>query len=277
MGKIMNSQTLVKPGVKFVLSNVDPDDEGDWKGKKDNGLAQLADFRAELDTLQERLYAERKHKILIVFQAMDTAGKDGVIRAVFEGVNPQGVDVVSYKGPTPEELAHDYLWRIHPHVPGKGELVIFNRSHYEDVLIVRVHDWIDEAECQRRYQQINDFERMLVEEGTTLIKFFLHISKDEQKQRLLERIDTPEKQWKFSTTDLPERALWDKYMQAYENMLNATSTEIAPWHVIPANHNWYRNVRVAEVIVDVLRSLNMVYPKPAVDLAPFKQQLLAEK
>jgi len=273
----MASDLIVKPGKKFLLNSVDPDDFGSWKNRKDEGVQQLADFRQELDTLQEILFAEQKHKILVVLQAMDTAGKDGTIRAVFEGVNPQGVQVCNFKAPSTEELKHDYLWRIHSRVPQTGELVIFNRSHYEDVLIVRVHNWIDDAECTRRFQQINEFERMLVEEGTTILKFFLHISKEEQKTRLLERIDTPEKQWKFSTSDLPERALWDGYMAAYENMLNATSTGLAPWYVIPGNHNWYRNLRVAEIIVETLRGLNMQYPKPSVDLAPFKQQLLSEK
>jgi PPK2 family polyphosphate:nucleotide phosphotransferase len=267
---------IVQPGKKFLLDSVNPDDFGSWKNRKDEGVQQLTDFRQELDTLQEVLFAEQKHKILIILQAIDTAGKDGTIRAVFEGVNPQGVLVSNFKGPSTEELKHDYLWRIHSQVPGTGELVIFNRSQYEDVLIVRVHNWIDEAECGRRYQQINDFERMLSEEGTTILKFFLHISKDEQKTRLLERIDTPEKQWKFSTNDLPERALWDGYMKAYENMLNATSTELAPWYVIPGNHNWYRNLRVAEIIVETLRGLKMEYPKPGVDLAPYRKQLEEE-
>ena len=271
------SDLSIQPGKRFALSSIDPDDLGSWEKRKEEGEQQLGAFRKELDTLQEVLYAEQKHKILIILQAMDTAGKDGTIRVVFEGVNPQGIHVFNFKSPTAEELEHDYLWRIHSRVPGKGDLVIFNRSHYEDVLIVRVHDWIDEAECKRRYHQINDFEKMLVEEGTTILKFFLHISKEEQKQRLLDRIDTPEKQWKFSAGDLPERALWDGYMKAYENMLNATSTEWAPWYVIPGNHNWYRNLRVAGIVVDTLRGLNMHYPKPETDLTSFRQRLLSEK
>lgn len=268
---------MVPPGKQFFLNSIHPDDLGSWTNEKDEGEQQLAAFRRDLDSLQEVLYAEQKHKILVILQAMDTAGKDGTIRAVFDGINPQGVQVWNFKTPSIEELEHDYLWRIHPRVPGKGDLVIFNRSHYEDVLIVRVHDWIDERECQQRYQQINDFERMLVEEGTTILKFFLNISKEEQKQRLLERIDNPEKQWKFSPGDLPERAQWDKYVKVYENMLNATSTVVAPWYVIPANHNWYRNLRVAEIIVTTLRDLNMQYPTPAGDLALYKKQLISEK
>jgi len=204
---------------------------------------------------------------------MDTAGKDGTIRAVFEGVNPQGVKVSSFKVPTPTELAHDYLWRVHQVVPARGELVIFNRSQYEDVLVVAVHGTIDAAETRRRYSQICSFEKLLAEEGTTILKFFLHIDLETQCQRLLERIDTPEKQWKFNPGDLEERKLWSEYMSAYENALRATSTDYAPWYVVPANRNWYRNLVVASVIVDTLKSLNMAYPKPAEDLTPYRQQL----
>jgi PPK2 family polyphosphate:nucleotide phosphotransferase len=261
---------------QFKLSSIDPDDLGKWKDKKDEGKQKLAELTAKLDTLQETLYAESKHKILIVIQAMDTAGKDGTIRGVFDGINPQGVKVTSFKVPSPLESAHDYLWRVHQVVPGKGEMVIFNRSHYEDVLVVAVHGWIDPAECKLRYRQINEFERLLAEEGTTILKFYLHISAEEQRQRLLERIDTPEKQWKFNPSDLDERKLWPEYMKAYEKAIRATSSEYAPWYVVPANRNWYRNLIVVNVIVETLKSLKMAYPKPAVDLAPFKQQLEAE-
>jgi PPK2 family polyphosphate:nucleotide phosphotransferase len=196
---------------------------------------------------------------------MDGGGKDGTIRAVFEGVNPQGVRVVSYKVPTPIESAHDYLWRVHTNVPGKGELVIFNRSHYEDVLVVRVHEWIDKKECELRYKQICDFERLLAD-----------ITKDEQRQRLVERIDAPEKQWKFNPGDLKERELWQNYMDAYEKTLIETSTSYAPWYVVPSNRNWYRNLVVSNVIVDVLKALKMKYPQPAEDLTPYKAQLESE-
>jgi PPK2 family polyphosphate:nucleotide phosphotransferase len=272
----MFDRYCVKPDNKFKLSKIDPNDLGDWENKKAEGKQKLADLTAQLDKLQGMLYAESKHKILIVIQAMDTAGKDGTICGVFDGVNPQGVKVASFKVPTTPELAHDYLWRVHQVVPGKGELVIFNRSHYEDVLIVAVHNWIDAAECKRRYNQISEFERLLAEEGTTILKFFLHIDLETQRQRLIERIGNPEKQWKFKPGDLDERKLWPDYMKAYESAIKATSTEYAPWYVVPANRNWYRNLIVASVIVDTLKGLNMEYPKPAEDLTPYKQKLEAE-
>jgi len=270
-------QHCVKPGEKVRLETVDPDDRGKLKGKKEKGEAELAALRLELDRLQEVLYAERKHKLLVVLQAMDTAGKDGTIRSVFEGVNPQGVQVASFKAPTPVELDHDYLWRVHTRTPGKGEIVIFNRSHYEDVLVVRVHNLAPEAVWRRRYQQINEFEHLLAQEGTTILKFYLHIDLAEQKKRLLERLDDPAKQWKFSAGDMPERKLWPQYMAAYEDVLNLTSTEWAPWYVVPANHNWYRNLVVASVIVDALKKLKMSYPPaPGEGLLQYKQQLLSE-
>jgi PPK2 family polyphosphate:nucleotide phosphotransferase len=191
-------------------------------------------------------------------------------------VNPQGVRVASFKVPTPPELARDYLWRVHQVVPGKGELVIFNRSHYEDVLVVRVHGWIDKKECTRRYDQIKAFERLLAEEGTTILKFFLNISQEEQRQRLLERIADDTKQWKFNPSDLDERKLWPKYMLAYEDAIRATSTAYAPWYVVPANRNWYRNLVVASVIVETLKGLKMKVPAPGADLQPFKAQLESE-
>lgn len=272
----MFDEYCVKPDSKFKISKIDPNDLGDWKGRKAEGKQKLAELTAELDKLQEVLYAESKHKILIVIQAMDTAGKDGTIRGVFDGVNPQGVKVAPFKAPTAPELARDYLWRVHQVVPAKGELVVFNRSHYEDVLIVAVHKWIDTAECKRRYKQIAEFERLLAEEGTTILKFHLRIDLETQRQRLIERIDDPTKQWKFNPGDLEERKLWPDYEKAYENAIKATSTDSAPWYVVPANRNWYRDLVVASVIVDKLKSLKMEYPKPAEDLAPYKQQLEAE-
>lgn len=266
----------VKPDDRLNLNKIDPGDLGDWKDRKAEGKQKLADLTAQLDTLQETLYAEGKRKVLIVIQAMDTAGKDGTIRAVFEGVNPQGVKVASFKSPTTTELAHDYLWRVHQVVPARGELVVFNRSHYEDVLIVAVHKWIDAAECKRRYRQIKEFERLLAEEGTTILKFFLHIDPETQRQRLVERIDDPKKQWKFNPGDLDERKLWPEYIKAFENAIQTTSTDYAPWYVVPANRNWYRNLIVAGVIVDKLKSLNMAYPTPAEDLTPYRQRLEAE-
>lgn len=263
----------IKPESNFKLKDIEPEDIGNWVGQKDQAKVRLIDLRSELNKLQEILYAEGKHKVLMVLQAMDTGGKDGTIRSVFEGVNPQGVKVVSFKAPTPLELAHDYLWRVHAAVPGKGEIVVFNRSHYEDVLVVRVHKWIDKKTCERRFKQIRDFEKMLTEEGTTILKFFLHISMDEQRQRLLERIDTPEKQWKFNPGDLQERALWSKYMEAYEDAIRETSTADAPWYVIPANHNWYRDLCVADILVHTLKDLNLRYPEPAEDPAKYRAAL----
>jgi PPK2 family polyphosphate:nucleotide phosphotransferase len=207
---------------------------------------------------------------------MDTAGKDGTIRAVFEGVNPQGVRVANFKVPSPNELAHDYLWRVHAQTPARGELVIFNRSHYEDVLVVRVHELVPQEVWKKRYGQIVEFERMLVEEGTTILKFYLHIDQEEQKKRLIERIDDPTKQWKFNPGDLDERKLWVQYMDAYEEMLEKTSTKSAPWYAIPSNANWYRDLVVARVIVDTLKGFKMEYPHPAENLAQYKNALLTE-
>ncbi len=256
-----------------LLKDYDPDEYGGWKGKKDEGVKRLEKLRRELDQLQELLYAEHKQKILIVLQAMDTAGKDSTIRNVFEGVNPQGVKVASFKVPTPIEADHDFLWRVHPHAPGKGEIAVFNRSHYEQVLVVRVHNLEPEKVWRKHYKQINDFERMLAETGTTILKFFLHIDLDEQKQRLLERIEIPEKQWKFSPGDLPERKLWPEYMKAFEEAINETSKPWAPWYVVPANHNWYRNLVVASVIVDTLKKLDMKYPQAVENVTQYRKEL----
>jgi len=261
------SDTRVKPGSRVKLSDWDADDAGIMGKDKSDAREQLDEYRAHLETLQELLYAEGRNKLLIVLQAMDTAGKDSTIRHVFQGVDPLGVRVASFKSPTPYELARDYLWRVHHHVPGAGEIAIFNRSHYEDVLITRVNGWIDAAECKRRYRQINDFERMLAETGTTILKFYLHISRDEQKKRLEERRDTPEKQWKFQPGDLAVRAQWDDYMEAYETALSATSTKYAPWHVIPANNNLARNLMISKLLIDALEGLKMRYPDPVEGVA----------
>ena len=266
----------VKPGQKIKLKEFDPDDKGDWQGRKDEGKAELLKLNQELCELQELLYAGQQRRLLVIIQAMDTGGKDGTIRAVFEGVNPQGVRVANFKVPTTTELAHDYLWRVHAQTPGKGELVIFNRSHYEDVLVVRVHNLVPEEVWKKRYRQIVEFERMLTEEGTTILKFYLHIDQEEQKKRLIERIDDPTKQWKFNPADLDERKLWSKYMAAFEEMLEKTSTTFAPWYAIPANANWYRDLVVASIIVDTLKGFKMEYPRPAEDLARYKDVLLTE-
>jgi PPK2 family polyphosphate:nucleotide phosphotransferase len=256
----------IAPGSQVDLSQWDPDDKTAFPIKKKEGHARLKTLNKRLEPLQELLYAEHEHRLLIVLQAMDTGGKDGTIRHVFEGVNPQGVKVASFKVPTPQELDHDYLWRVHPHTPGNGEIVIFNRSHYEDVLIVRVHNLVPEAVWRRRYAQINSFEKMLAEEGTTILKFFLHISLDEQKERLQARLDEPHKRWKFNPSDLAERKLWPEYTRAYEEALGQTSTEWAPWYVVPANRKWYRNLVVGSLIIETLEGLKMAYPQPAEDL-----------
>ncbi len=257
------ADTRIAPDSKVRLTKWDADDDAIVGKDKSTAHQRLDEYRERLDTLQELLFAEGRHKLLVVLQAMDTAGKDSTIRHVFQGVDPLGVNVACFKAPTAAELAHDYLWRVHPHVPGAGEIAIFNRSHYEDVLITRVNGWIDAAECKRRYRQINDFERMLAETGTTILKFYLHISRDEQKKRLEERRDTPEKQWKFQPGDLAVRAKWDDYMEAYEAALSATSTAHAPWHVIPANSKLARNLMVSSLLVETLESLGMHYPQPA--------------
>jgi PPK2 family polyphosphate:nucleotide phosphotransferase len=252
---------MVAAGSRVQLRDWDPDDTSGVKGGKEEASVQLAALARKLDNLQEVLYAEHRHKVLVIFQAMDTAGKDGTIRRVFEGVNPQGVRIADFKAPTAPELDHDYLWRAHREVPGRGELVIFNRSHYEDVLIVRVHETVPHDVWERRFSQINDFERMLAEEGTTLLKFFLHIDRKEQKKRLQQRLDDPLKRWKFSPADLAERKLWDQYMLAYEEVLSRTSTAWAPWRIIASNHNWHRNLMVARAIVRALEGLDLRYPE----------------
>jgi PPK2 family polyphosphate:nucleotide phosphotransferase len=257
----------VKPGSKIKLKEWDASDTSGYDGKKDDGKDKLLELNNELEELQELLYAQGKHKVLIVLQATDTGGKDGAIRRVFEGVNPAGVRVASFKVPTSDELAHDYLWRIHKQTPKRGEMVIFNRSHYEDVLVVRVHSLVDKKTWSKRYHHINEFERLLAEEGTTILKFFLHIDKDEQKERLQARLDDPKKHWKFSLGDLDERKRWDDYQAAFEDMLNKTSTDYAPWYIVPANKKWYRDLVVASVIIEALKSLKMEFPPAEDDLS----------
>jgi len=256
----------VKPRIKIELNQWDPNEKSEFEGGKGAGKEHLEQLNAQLMELQELLYAESKHKVLIVLQGMDTSGKDGVIQHVFKGVNPQGVRVASFKVPTPEELSHDYLWRIHKQTPAKGEIVIFNRSHYEDVLVVRVHKLVPESTWSKRFEQINNFERMCAEEGTIILKFFLHIDLDEQKQRLQARLDDPTKRWKFRSGDLNERKLWSNYQKAYEDVLSKTSTSWAPWYIIPSNHKWYRNLVIGTILIDTLKGLKMRYPEPEEDL-----------
>lgn len=264
---------LVKPKKDFNLEKFDAGDTSLAKDGESTAKKELKDLRKKLIKLQQVLYAENKHKLLIVLQAMDSGGKDGTIRSIFKGVNPQGVKVASFKVPSELELSHDYLWRIHSKVPAKGEIVIFNRSHYEDVLVVRVHELVPQEVWMRRYQQINAFERLLVQEGTTILKFFLYISKDEQKRRFMERIEDPEKQWKFNPKDIEERQYWDAYMSAYQDVLDKTSTLQAPWYVIPANHNWYRDLVISRIIVSRLKALKMSYPQPVENIDQYLEIL----
>lgn len=263
----------VDPKKKIEIKDFDPNESSLFEGKKSEARDLLRELNGEIEALQEQLYAEGKHRVLVIIQAMDTGGKDGTIRAVFEGVNPQGVRVASFKVPTPIEMAHDYLWRIHQQTPGKGEIVIFNRSQYEDVLVVRVHELVPKAVWSKRYEQINAFEKLLADEGTTILKFYLNIDLDEQAARFLARVEDPTKTWKFNPGDLEERKLWAQYMEAYEDMLNKTSTEQAPWYVIPANKKWYRNIVIATILRDTLKGLKMGYPAPPADLETYRRLL----
>jgi PPK2 family polyphosphate:nucleotide phosphotransferase len=264
---------MIKQNEKVNLTDHDPNDTSQFEGGKKEGMAALVKLNKRLEELQELLYAEHKHKILIVNQAMDTGGKDGTIRSVFDGVNPQGVKVTSFKVPSPLELDHDYLWRIHQHTPGKGEIMIFNRSQYEDLLVVRVHKLVPEKIWKKRFEHINQFERMLNDEGTTIIKLFLNIDQEEQKDRLLERITIPEKRWKFNPGDLDERKYWKNYMEAYEDVLSKTSKPWALWYVIPANRNWYRNLVISSILVETLEKLKMQYPKPVKNIKEYAIKL----
>ena len=263
----------IQEGKKVSLINFNPNDTKLWKLDKKDAKKAMKDLREDLIDLQQLLYAEQKHKVLIVLQAMDGGGKDGTIRSIFKGVNPQGVRVASFKVPTKEEIEHDYLWRIHKQTPKSGEIVIFNRSHYEDVLVVRVHQLVSEDTWRKRYEHIRNFEKTLTDEGTTILKFFLHISKEEQKERFFERIEISEKQWKFNPKDIDERKLWDDYMQVYEDALTKTSAAHAPWYVIPANRNWYRDYVIIKIITETLKKLKMTYPKPIENIKQYKSLL----
>lgn len=236
-----------------------------FRDDRESTEREFEKLRAELIELQRKLYAEGKHKLLVVLQAMDAGGKDGTIRTVLRGVNPQGVHVESFKKPTEEELAHDYLWRIHRSVPRAGMIGVFNRSHYEDVLIVRVEKLVSKSVWKSRFDQINEFEHMLSETGTKLLKFYLHISKQEQAERFQSRLDDPRKNWKFSTEDLQKRKKWDDYMEAYEDAINLCTTEWAPWHVIPSDQKWYRNFAICRIIVEALGELDPQFPTATID------------
>jgi PPK2 family polyphosphate:nucleotide phosphotransferase len=261
----VNSCLIVaRPGEPLDLSRIPPDATGDYSSKAE-AKKRLEKLREKFASLQQKLYAEAKQSLLLVFQAMDTGGKDGAIRNLFKGINPVGLQITSFKAPTVEELKHDFLWRIHKAAPANGMIGVWNRSHYEDVLVVRVKNLVEKKVWQARYEQINDFEKLLAVNGVTLLKFYLHISKDEQKKRLQARLDDPEKIWKFNPADLPERACWDDYQSAYEDAINRCTTAHAPWHIVPANQKWARNVAVTEAVVGALQLMNPRYPKPSFD------------
>ncbi len=260
----MTDAFLVPPDTHVNLADYDPGYTGGY-GKKTAAKAQVKHNVSRLGELQEVLWAEGKHALLIVLQALDAAGKDGTIAHVMRGVNPQGCQVTSFKVPTEEELDHDFLWRIHKAAPRRGYIGIFNRSHYEDVLVARVHSLVPEEVWQRRYEQINHFEQLLSGTGTKIVKFFLYVSREEQKKRFEERLQDPRKNWKFSLTDVKERECWDDYLRAYEDALSRCSTPWAPWYIVPADHKWYRNLVVSQVIVQALEGLDMHYPPPLPD------------
>ena len=260
----------VKPGHRIALADWSTDTTDGFEGTKVDRAELLAALNEQLSNLQQMLYAESKHKVLVVLQGMDTSGKDGTIKHVFHTINPLGVRVANFKRPNDVELAHDYLWRVHEEAPRNGRITIFNRSHYEDVLVVRVNDLVPAHVWQRRFEHIRNFEQMLADEGTTIIKVFLHISKDEQRARLQERLDNPAKHWKFEHGDVAERAHWDAYTEAYEQAIAETSTTDAPWYIIPGDHKWYRNLVVSQLLVEKLESLDMRYPEPVDGIADIR-------
>lgn len=262
MGRESDLRTVlrVKPKTRVDLAERDPADFRGWKRK--DAEEATGENLARLEDLQDRLWAEGKHALLVVLQGIDASGKDGAIRNVMSAFNPQGCYVASFKVPTAEEAAHDFLWRVHKRVPAKGEIGVFNRSQYEEVLVVRVHELVPRAVWSGRYELIREFEQLLVETGTTIVKFFLHIDREEQRERLQERYDNPRKRWKFSMGDISERQLWDKYMDAYEDALSKTSTADSPWYVIPANRNWFRDLAISSILADTIDELKPSYPDP---------------
>ncbi|HEY4319454.1 MAG TPA: PPK2 family polyphosphate kinase [Herbaspirillum sp.] len=262
----MKIQKQFRPKSKFKLQDADAADKPLSSGDKATDRVHVADMAADIALKQTMFYADADRKLLVVLQGMDTSGKDGTVNGVFQSVNPQGINIVNFKAPTAVELRHDYLWRVHQHVPQAGAITVFNRSHYEDVLITRVHGMIDDNEARRRFAQIRDFERMLVETGTTILKFFLHISKDEQKQRLQERVDNPDKHWKFDLQDLAERKFWKRYQEVYADAIAATDTDGAPWHVIPADSKTHRNLAIAGIVLAALEDMKLKFPPPKPEL-----------
>jgi PPK2 family polyphosphate:nucleotide phosphotransferase len=264
MGADLAKLLRVKPGSKVKLGGIDP---ADTHGHvPEDAAATLLASHDRLESLQERLWAGKGGSLLIVLQGIDTAGKDGTIRHVMTAFNPQGCSVIGFGVPNDEELAHDYLWRIHRHTPGRGTISIFNRSHYEDVLVVRVHDLVRPKVWRKRYDQINAFEAHLAANGTTILKFFLWISPEEQRERLQARVDTPDKRWKFKRGDIEERKHWDDYQRAFEAALSRCSTDVAPWYVIPSDRKWFRNLAVAEILTESMDHMGLTYPPPEADI-----------
>jgi PPK2 family polyphosphate:nucleotide phosphotransferase len=265
---------LAEPGAKVRLSKIDPS----YTGKDENheqAQSQIQKHVARMDKLQYLLYADGSQSLLVVLQALDAAGKDGVIRHVFSGMNPQGTFVFGFKQPSKEEAAHDFLWRAHRRAPSKGEVAIFNRSHYEDVLVVRVHKLVPHSVWSKRYDLINDFETVLVRNNTTILKFFLHISPEEQLARFKQRLDDPSRHWKISEGDYSEREFWPKYVEAYEDAITLTSTNRAPWYIIPSNHKWFRNLAVSQIIADTMDEMGLKLPPTHVDIAAIRRKFHA--
>ncbi len=262
---------IVEPGSKVRLGKIDPAYAGKHESHE-SAVEETAKQVERMSRLQYLLYADARQSLLIVLQGLDAAGKDGTIRHLFTGLNPQGTFVFPFKQPTKEELAHDFLWRTHRVAPGEGEVVIFNRSHYENVLVVRVHKLVPRSVWSKRYDLINDFERMLAENRTRILKFFLHISPEEQLARFRQRLDDPERRWKISESDYTERELWPKYLEAYEDAIALTSTKRAPWYVIPSNHKWFRNLAISQIVADAMDDMGLKLPPPRVDLAVIRRK-----
>jgi len=272
VGTHLINKFRVEPGVKVKLGNIDASYNGNYESHE-AALPEMLSQLHKLDRLQNLMYAERKRSVLVVLQGLDASGKDGVVRHLVAGVNPAGCRVVGFKQPTPEDLRHDFLWRVHPHFPARGEVVIFNRSHYEDVLVVRVHQLVPFHVWSQRYDLINELERLLVVENyTTVLKFFLYISKDEQLTRFKRRLDDPTRRWKISEADYREREYWEDYVQAFQDMLYKTSTHHAPWFVIPSNHKWFRDLAVSQIIIRTLEELDMQMPETAVDITRIRRR-----
>ncbi|MEO5779658.1 polyphosphate kinase 2 family protein [Arthrobacter sp. PAMC25284] len=262
---------ILRVGKGFKLQDVDPGSTPGYDGDKADGHKLLAEMDDKLGGLQEQLFAESRFggrkRVLLILQAMDTAGKGGIVNHVMGTMDPQGVQLATFKAPTPEEKSYDFLWRIEKEVPAAGMMGVFDRSHYEDVLIHQVHRWADAEELERRYAAINEFEARQAAAGTRIVKVMLHISRDEQKERLLARLDDPTKRWKYSGTDLQERAFWDDYMDAYQKAFDKTSTEAAPWHVVPGNSKWYARIAVQQLLLEALEGLDLQWPVPDLDVA----------